>query len=427
MDRMRIRGGAPLAGEVKTSGSKNSVLALMAAALLGESESRLENVPALRDVETMAEVLKTLGCLVTFDKAQGALTVVPPAASSCEAPYDLVRKMRASYYVLGPLAARYGRARVSLPGGCAIGQRPVDLHVRGLAALGASVSLDGGYLGVAAPPAGLTGGRVNLAGPSGSSVGATMNTMMAAAGSQGETWIEGAAAEPEVSDLAGFLRAMGAGISGDGTPVMRIVGKRALSGASWTVIPDRIEAGTLAIAGALAGRPGAGVRVTGCRPAHLHALTDLLRRAGADVSTGADWISVAPGREKRPFEVATAPHPGFPTDLQAQAMVLACVTPGSSVLTETIFENRFLHVSELTRLGATARISGRTAVVTGVARLAGAPVMASDLRASAALVLAGLVADGETEVLRIYHLDRGYERLEVKLASLGAKIERIKG
>lgn len=427
MDRMRILGGKSLHGEVVASGAKNSVLPLMAAALLAEGRTVLRNVPALRDVDTMAAVLRTLGAEVVFHRETGELSVTPPTTSSCEAPYDLVRTMRASYYVLGPLVARFGRAHVSLPGGCAIGQRPVDLHLRGLAALGADVSLEGGYVNARAPSGRLRGGEVNLMGPHGTSVGATLNTLMAAALAGGETVVDGAAAEPEVSDVASFLRAMGAGIEGEGTSRLRVKGAARLRGGTWSVIPDRIEAGTLAIAGALVGDGnGVGVTVRACRPDHLGSLVETLRLAGSEVEAGNDFLRVRPGRERRPVQVTTAPYPGFPTDLQAQTMVLAALSPGSSVFTETIFENRFLHVSELARLGADARVSGQTVIVTGVARLVGAPVMASDLRASAALVLAGLVAEGRTEVLRIYHLDRGYQRLEEKLRALGADVERVR-
>jgi UDP-N-acetylglucosamine 1-carboxyvinyltransferase len=335
------------------------------------------------------------------------------------ATYDIVRKMRASYYVLGPLLGRFGDARVSLPGGCAIGPRPVDLHLKGIAALGAEVNLEHGYIHATGR---LRGGTMLLEGASGPSVGATANTMMAAALADGETVIQAAACEPEVSDLAGFLAAMGARIEGCGTPTMRIKGVKRLHGADYRPIPDRIEAGTLAVAAAIT---RGNLEITGCEPAHLTSAIDCLRQAGVTVETAKRRIVVSAERRPEAITVTTAPYPGFPTDLQAQFTALLAIGNGTSVVTENVFESRFLHALELNRMGAKIDINGRMAVIQGAEHLSGAQVMASDLRASAALVLAGLAAKGETEVQRIYHLDRGYESLEQKLGGVGAKIERV--
>jgi UDP-N-acetylglucosamine 1-carboxyvinyltransferase len=366
----------------------------------------------------MARLLRSLGVQVELRKR--TIRIVAAGKIERTATYDIVRKMRASYYVLGPLLGRFGDARVSLPGGCAIGPRPVDLHLKGIAALGAEVDLEHGYIHATGRP--LRGGTMLLEGKSGPSVGATANTMMAAALADGETVIEGAACEPEVADLAGFLIAMGAKIEGHGTSVVKVKGVKRLHGTEYRPIPDRIEAGTLAVAAAITrGR----LEITGCEPEHLVSVIDRLREAGATVETGKRRLVVSTEQRPAPVTVATAPYPGFPTDLQAQFTALLAFGQGTSVVTENVFEARFLHALELNRMGAKIDVNGRTAVIQGVEHLSGAQVMASDLRASAALVLAGLAAKGETEVLRIYHLDRGYESLEQKLSSVGARIERV--
>jgi UDP-N-acetylglucosamine 1-carboxyvinyltransferase len=417
VDRFIIHGGRPLSGAVATSCAKNAVLPVLAATLLTGETCTVRNVPLLDDVAMMLRLLRSMGVRVS----QSGRTVAITAAGRVrtEAPYDIVRKMRASYYVLGPLLARFGDCRVSLPGGCAIGTRPVDLHLRGIEALAGTVRLEHGYIHARGRP--LKGGTMMLAGHKGPSVGATANTMMAATLARGRTVINGAACEPEVVDLAKFLNAMGAKVRGAGTPTVTVTGVRELHGAKHTPIPDRIEAGTLAVAAAITrGR----VEVTGCEPAHLGAVIDRLRSAGATVETGDRCIEVDMKDRPRPVDISTAPYPGFPTDLQAQFTSLLCLGRGTSTLTENIFEARFLHTLELNRMGASIDVNGNVAVIHGVERLCSAQVMASDLRASAALVLAGLAARGRTEVLRIYHLDRGYERLERRLAPLGARIER---
>lgn len=420
MDRFVIRGGRPLEGAVSVASAKNSVLPILAACLLTEEPCVVEAVPNLEDVATMARLLRSLGVRVARKGRRVEVDASGPLVP--EAGYDIVRRMRASYYVLGPLLGRCGAARVSLPGGCAIGARPVDLHLKGIRALGAEVRLEHGYIEARAKK--LAGATVVLEGAKGPSVGATINTMMAAVLSRGETIIQGAAAEPEVEDVAGFLKTMGARIDGAGTPVLRVRGVKKLGGARYRPIPDRIEAGTLAVAAALTrGR----VEIRNCRPAHLAAPIEVLRQAGATVETGRSRMLVSAGSRPRPFNVATAPHPGFPTDLQAQFMTLASVADGTSTITENIFESRFMHAMELDRMGARIAVKGNVAVVNGVERLSAAQVMASDLRASAALVLAGLVCRGRTEILRIYHLDRGYEKLENKLNKLGARVERVSG
>lgn len=417
MDRFLIQGGKPLLGTVKVAGAKNAVLPILGACLLTEEPCTIRNVPQLEDVNTMLRLLRTMGVQVS----RTGRTVRIQASDRIEkqAPYDIVRKMRASYYVLGPLVGRFGRALVSLPGGCAIGARPVDLHLRGLAALGARVDLQHGYVEARARQ--LRGATVLLEGPSGPSVGATANTMMAAVLARGETIIEGAACEPEVEDLAGFLTAMGARIEGAGTPEVRIRGVRCLSGAAYRPIPDRIEAGTYAVAAAITQGE---VRVENCRPEHLSHVVAKLAEAGALVDTGGHWVRVKAG-ELVGVKVSTSAYPGFPTDLQAQFTAMLTIARGESIVTENVFPSRFLHAMELNRMGASVDVSGNMAVIHGVERLSSAQVMASDLRASAALVLAGLAAKGETEILRIYHIDRGYERLEQKLLSLGARIERV--
>ncbi len=422
MDKIVIDGGVPLRGEAQVSGAKNAALPALAAALLADGEHRVDNVPDLADVRTMGRLLAHMGCAVERDAGERhAVRVRVPDGVTPEAPYDLVKTMRASVLVLGPLVARWGRARVSLPGGCAIGARPIDQHLKALAALGAEIVLEHGYVEARAP-----GGRLRAAGtfvfdlPT---VTGTENAIMAAALADGRTVLENCAREPEVCDLADALRGMGARIEGDGTAVVRVDGVERLRPMRHAVIADRIEAGTLLVAGAL---PGGDVRVRGLVPEHLEALLEKLRATGAAVEIGDRTVRVTGAGRPRPVDVRTAPFPGFPTDMQAQLMVLLAIADGSSSITETVFENRFMHVQELVRLGADVTIDGRHATVKGVPQLSGAPVMASDLRASAALVLAGVLARGTTEVLRVYHLDRGYERLEEKLTRLGARIRRVK-
>jgi len=417
VDSFVIRGGTPLAGTVAAASAKNAVLPLIAACLLTDEPCVIRNVPLLADVATMLRLLRSMGVRVV--QSGRTVTITARGRLDTTAPYDVVRKMRASYYVLGPLLARFGDCRVSLPGGCAIGTRPVDLHLKGIEALGGSVRLEHGYIHARGPR--LKGGTMMLEGHKGPSVGATANTMMAAVLARGRTVIDGAACEPEVADLAKFLNAMGAKVSGAGTPAVTIDGVRELHGCRHAPIPDRIEAGTFAAAAcATRGR----VEVTNCEPGHLGAVIDRLRAAGAAVETGDRCLVVTMKGRPRPVDIGTAPYPGFPTDLQAQFTSLLCLGRGTSTLTENIFESRFLHTLELNRMGASIDVNGNMAIVHGVERLSSAQVMASDLRASAALVIAGLAARGRTEVLRIYHLDRGYERLERKLAPLGARIER---
>jgi UDP-N-acetylglucosamine 1-carboxyvinyltransferase len=372
------------------------------------------------DVRTMTRLLETLGAGVDF--SAGTLRIDCTGPLHPEARYELVRTMRASYYVLGPLLAREGKARVSLPGGCAIGARPIDLHLKGLRGLGAKIEIDHGYIDARAPQ-GLLGAELFLAGRHGSSVGATINVLFAAVLAKGTTLIEQAACEPEVVDTADFLRSMGARIEGAGTPHLRIDGVDELRPAEHRVIPDRIEAGTLCVAAIMT---RGDVRVEACDPGQLGAVLSKLKSVGASLELGDRWVHIRSDGELKPLEIEVAPYPGFPTDMQAQMMSLATTIPGISVITETIFENRFLHVPELVRMGANITVEGNSAIVKGVGALAGAPVMASDLRASAALVLAGLIARGTTEVRRVYHLDRGYENLERKLAGVGAVIERVK-
>jgi UDP-N-acetylglucosamine 1-carboxyvinyltransferase len=415
MDKLRITGGRALEGEVRISGAKNAALPIMCAALLTEEPLQLSNLPRLRDVATMAKLLAQMG--VAVERADGAMTLRARTITEPTAAYELVKTMRASVLVLGPLVARCGEARVSLPGGCAIGARPVDQHLKGLEAMGATISMEHGYMHAAAKR--LRGAHIvmDLV-----TVTGTENLMMAAALAEGETVLENAAREPEVVDLARCLTAMGAKIDGAGSPVIRIQGVRSLGGAGHRVMPDRIETGTYLAAAAAT---GGSIRLTGAAPESLDATLDKLREAGAHISIDGDTIALR--AEKRPgaVSVRTAPYPGFATDMQAQFMALAAVAQGTALITETIFENRFMHALELQRLGADIRLEGNTAVVKGVERLQGARVMATDLRASAGLVIAGLVAEGETLVDRIYHLDRGYESLEKKLGALGARIERV--
>jgi len=416
MDRILIRGGARLSGEVRVSGSKNSTLALMAAALLADSDVILRNVPRLRDVETMLEILRALGASADWEADEQSLRIDPTTLNQQEAPYDLVRKMRASFMVLGPLLARFGCARVSEPGGCAIGVRPVDQHLKGLAALGAKIQLDHGY--VEATAAELCGGRVAF---DLTTVNGTQNVLMAASLARGETVIENAAREPEVVELAAALSAMGAEISGAGSDRVVVRGVESLTGIDHVVAGDRIEAGTLLAAGLIT---GGDVRVTGVEPAFLESTLEKLREAGAEIEVDPGSVRARMAGPVHPLRAVTAPFPGFPTDMQAQLMAVLTVAEGSSVVVERVFENRFMHVPELQRLGADISVSGRSAHVRGVPRLMGAPVMATDLRASAGLIVAALAAEGDTVVNRVYHIDRGYERIEAKLRALGAEIKR---
>jgi UDP-N-acetylglucosamine 1-carboxyvinyltransferase len=416
MDKLVITGGRALEGEVRVSGAKNAALPIMCAALLTGRPVSLGNVPALMDVRTMAKLLRQMGVSVELPGG-GRCVLRAERVSSPVAPYELVKTMRASVLVLGPLLARCGEARVSLPGGCAIGARPVDQHVKGLEALGARIEVEHGYMNARAER--LRGARIEM---DLVTVTGTENLMMAAALAEGTTVLENAAREPEVADLAGCLNAMGARIEGAGTGVIRIEGVAALSGAEYRVMPDRIETGTyLAAAAAAGGR----VRVEGAAPQTLEATLAKLREAGARLEVAGDAVAIEMDRRPAAVDVRTAPYPGFPTDMQAQLMALDAVAEGTGVITETIFENRFMHALELQRLGADISIQGNTAVVRGVARLQGAAVMATDLRASASLVVAGLAAEGETVVDRIYHLDRGYEALDRKLAALGARVQRV--
>jgi len=404
---------------VRASGAKNAALPILAAGLLTDAPVTIRNVPQLHDVRTMIRLLGRMGVPVTAGEG-GEVRVDAGNLSEAVAPYELVKTMRASILVLGPLLARHGEARVSLPGGCAIGARPVNLHVAGLEAMGADISIEGGYIHAKAGR--LAGARIVQ---DTVTVTGTENLMMAATLARGRTLIENAAREPEVVDLAACLTAMGAKIAGAGTDTIVIDGIERLGGCEHHVLPDRIETGTFLVAGAIT---GGRVRVVGTEPAHLDAVIAKLREAGAQVGVGTDWIEVdMQGRRPRAVDLRTAPHPGFPTDMQAQFAALDAVAEGVSTIVETIFENRFMHLLELRRLGAEVRIEGHTAVIHGVPRLSGAPVMATDLRASASLVLAGLVAEGTTDVQRIYHIDRGYEHIEEKMRGLGADIRRVPG
>jgi UDP-N-acetylglucosamine 1-carboxyvinyltransferase len=415
VDRFVIEGPTPLVGTVRIGGAKNAVLPLMAASLLARGVSRIENVPDLQDVRFFMNLLEYLGAHCELDA--GVLTIDTTNALGTEAPYDIVRKMRASVYVLGPLLASHGEARVSLPGGCAWGPRPVNLHSDGMAALGAEVGLDAGYI-TARCDGRLPGGRFRFEPVS---VGATCNVLMAAALAAGETELDNCAIEPEVTQLARALQLSGARIDGIGTRTLVVTGVSELAPIRYEVIADRIEAGTFLTAVALA---GGRVRCEHCQPEHLDAVVDVLRDMGCGIDTWDDTVAVERDGVLRPVRVQTTPFPGFPTDMQAQVMAAATMADGLSFLTETIYLDRFTHVAELCRLGADIQVNGATAAVRGVAKLQGAPVMATDLRASAALVLAGIAAEGETVVNRVYHIDRGYERMEVRLAALGARIRR---
>ncbi len=419
MDKILIHGGRPLSGSIKVSGSKNSSLPILAATLLTGEQCVVHGVPDLSDTHYMLQILAHLGAQV--ERASGTVSVTAEKVQSA-APYDVVRKMRASVCVIGPLLGRCKEATVSLPGGCVIGDRPIDLHLTGFEALGAAVRVEGGDVKVFAPK--LTGAVTNLRGKFGPTVLGTDNVMMAAVLADGVTVIEGAAQEPEVVDLANFLNKMGAKIEGAGTRRVIIEGVPALHGAEHTVIPDRIEAGTFLVAGAICGQ---GVTVKRVEPEHVRSVTDVLARCGFPINIADHSISISPNGEAKALELTTEPYPGFPTDMQAQMCALLSTSDGISVVTENIFPQRYMHVAELKRMGAQMQLEGATAVIQGVDRLFGAQVMASDLRASAALVLAGLKADGITEVSRVYHIDRGYEHLDEKLSELGAHIERVKG
>ena len=419
MDRILIRGGRVLSGSIPISGAKNAALPLMAAGLLSDGPLTLTNAPDLADVATMAGLLAHHGLTVARDKAARSITI-SGAATDLEAPYDLVRKMRASVLVLGPLLARHGRARVSLPGGCAIGTRPVDLHLKALEQMGAEIEITAGYIEARAP-GGLKGARIIFPQVS---VGATENILMAAALARGQSEIMNAAREPEITDLAACLMRMGARIEGIGTDRLVVEGVSTLGAATHPIIADRIEAGTFACAAAIT---GGSLLLQGARLDHLGAVTRTLREAGVDVAEEEGGLRVTRNNGLRGADVMTEPFPGFATDMQAQFMALMCVAEGASMITETIFENRFMHVPELSRMGARINFHGASAIVRGVKHLSGAPVMATDLRASVSLILAGLAAEGETIVNRVYHLDRGYERVEAKLAAVGADIERLAG
>jgi UDP-N-acetylglucosamine 1-carboxyvinyltransferase len=415
MKSIIINGGRKLKGEVSISGAKNAALPIIAAGLLAEGGHRITNVPALADVTTLGKILRNMG--VAFDMKDHEIVLDSTGLNNPEAPYDLVRTMRASVLVLGPLVARMGKARVSLPGGCAIGARPINLHLMGLEKLGAKVAIEHGY--VVAKAKRLKGAHIYF---DIVTVTGTENLMMAAALADGETILENAAKEPEVVDLANALIQMGAKIEGAGTDIIRITGVEQLNPMTYSVMPDRIETGTFVIASAIT---NGSVTIKNCDPKHLDALLTKVAEAGAEIKSTESTLHVSGSRKIKPVNIKTLPHPGFPTDMQAQFMSLMALAEGTSVINETIFENRFTHVAELKRMGADIQIEGRSAIVKGVPKLSAAPVMATDLRASASLILAGLAAEGQTVVSRIYHLDRGYEHIEEKLSALGADIKRV--
>jgi UDP-N-acetylglucosamine 1-carboxyvinyltransferase len=416
VDKLIIKGGKRLAGDVMVSGSKNASLPIFIATILAPGAHEIRNVPFLRDINTTIKVLESLGA--TIEGSGNVVRIDTSGLNRHEATYDLVRTMRASVLVLGPLLARFGKARVSLPGGCAIGARPINLHLKGLEALGADITLEHGY--VEAKARKLKGARINF---DVSTVGGTEQLMMAAATAKGETILENAAREPEIADLAEMLTSMGARIDGAGTDTIRITGVSELQPVVHSVMPDRIEAGTFMTAAAIT---GGDIRIHGMRPDHLDAFIFKLQDAGAEITHKDNIVRVKGPRKIRSVNIKTRPYPGFPTDMQAQMMALMTVADGTSMISENIFENRFMHVSELLRFGADIFIEGNSAMVKGVRKLSGAPVMATDLRASASLILAGLAADNTTEISRIYHLDRGYEAIEKKLSGLGADIQRVK-
>ncbi len=417
MERLIVKGGNRLVGTVKTSGAKNAVLPIIAASILGTSPSRLDEIPALEDVRTICAVLECLGIKVDASEPH-TLNIDSREITSCEAPYELVRSMRASFLVMGPLLARKGYARISQPGGCAIGTRPIDLHLKGFEALGVKIEQGHGYIEASAPD-GMVGTNIYLDFPS---VGATENIMMAAAMAKGTTVLENPAEEPEIVDLANYLNQMGARVRGAGTNVITIEGVSELHGVQHSVIPDRIEAGTYMIAAAMT---GGDVIIENVLPEHQKPLIAKLREAGALVEEDIDRIHVASDGNLKAVDIKTLPYPGFPTDMQAQMMAMLSVAEGRSKVTETVFENRFMHVVELNRMGANITTEGRSAVITGPAHLTGCTVRATDLRAGAAMILAGLVAEGATEICDIYHIDRGYEEIVAKLKKLGADIERV--
>ena len=419
MERLVVHGGKKLQGTVKISGAKNAVLPIIAATLLGQDgETRLEEVPNLDDVKTISAVLRTLGVKVRHVPEKNELFVDAANIENVTAPYDLVRKMRASFLIMGPLLARHGEAKISLPGGCAIGTRPIDLHLKGFAALGARIDIGHGDISAVAPN-GLKGARIYLDFPS---VGATENILMAASMADGQTVIENPAQEPEIVDLANFLNIMGAKIRGAGTNVIKIEGVPKLVAHDYTIIPDRIEAGTYMIAAAMT---RGNVYIANAISEHLKPVIAKLKEAGVTVIEDVDGVRVSCDRRPRAVDIKTLPYPGFPTDMQAQFMAMLTISEGTSVVTETVFENRFMHVDELRRMGAKIKIDGRTSVVEGQEKLTGCQVKATDLRAGAAIVLAGLVAEGETQIGYIHHIDRGYDNLVAKLVSLGADIKRV--
>ena len=417
MEKLVIHGGKPLEGTVRVSGAKNAVLPIIVASMLGTTQSVLTEIPKLDDVHTVCEVITSLGVQIEQPQA-GTLVIDASHLTSTSAPYDLVRRMRASFLVMGPLLARKGHAKISLPGGCSIGARPIDLHLKAFEAMGAVINLENGDI-EASVENGLKGAQIYLDFPS---VGATENVLMAASLAEGRTVLENAAEEPEIVDLATYLNSMGANIRGAGTNVIRIEGVKELHGANHSVIPDRIEAGTFMVSAAMT---GGNVYVENALSEHLKPLVAKLKEVGATVEEDIDGIRVIGHKPLRPADIKTLPYPGFPTDMQAQFMALTTICQGTSVITETVFENRFMHVDEFKRMGAKIRIEGRSAIVEGVPRLKGADVNATDLRAGAALVLAGLVAEGETKVGYLYHIDRGYDNLVQKLQRLGADIVRV--
>ena len=416
MDSFIIKGSCRLEGGVRVSGAKNAVLPVMAASILTAGNCVLENVPDLRDTKTMMKLLEVLGGSVSLEGGRAAIDT--SRIDTFEAPYDLVRTMRASVYALGPLLARYGKARVSMPGGCAWGPRPVDLHLKGLMALGARIKIDHGYIDATAEK--LRGAEIILSVPS---VGATINLIMAASLADGTTVIENAAREPEVVEVAAALKRGGAAIEGEGSSTVTVTGVEGLESFEHQAIPDRIEAGTIAAAAAAT---RGDVTIEGCRPDHMHALLDVLEQTGAEIETGEGEVRVKGAERIQPVNIDTGFYPSFPTDMQAQVMALLCKADGASTISEHVYPDRFTHVPELRRLGASITLDGSVAVVNGNNRLEGAPVMATDIRASSALIIGGLMAEGETKVLRVYHIDRGYERIEEKLRGLGADIVRIR-
>ena len=425
MDKLIVHGGSTLKGSINISGAKNASLPILAAALLTEEDVIIRRVPDVSDTNYMIQILSALGAEV--ERSSGTVRI-NAANIIADAPYELVRKMRASICVMGPLLTRLGKAKVSLPGGCVIGDRPVDLHLKGLRALGADIDMEGGNMDMQAPEGGLTGTEVDLRGKHGPTVLGTDNIMMAAVLAKGTTVIESAACEPEVVDLADFLNSMGAQIEGAGTRRITIQGVEKLHGVEHTIIPDRIEAGTFMVAAAMAGCPEDGITINRVNQEHLTPVTEKLIEAGHTVqfNEAGNSVNVIPGKEPKGCKIVTAPHPSFPTDMQAQFASLFAVTPGISVIEDTIFPQRFMHCAEMSRMGADIKVDNGTAVITGVDKLSAAPVMASDLRASAALVLSALTAKGSTEISRLYHIDRGYEHIDEKLLQLGANVERVR-